>query len=314
MSFAKSRWSRRDFLGTAIATAGYLGVGSPVRAAKAATLITKPIPSSGERLPVIGLGTNNYSVDATEELTQRRAVIGRLVSSGCKVVDTAPAYGRSEIVVGQLLESLDARDDVFLATKVTTSDRDGAEGRAMIEASFDRLQTDRIDLLQVHNLTGTATLLPILAEMKEAGRIRYYGVTTSRAEQHTEMFELMGQHPLDFIQIDYSIENGAAAERILPRAAEKGIAVLINMPFGGRRGGNLFGETRGRELPGWAREIGISSWAQFMLKYVVAHPSVTCAIPGTHRPEHAADNFSAASGILPDAQMRERMRAHWETL
>jgi aryl-alcohol dehydrogenase-like predicted oxidoreductase len=311
MATFDSHLTRRRFIaGTALAACAV----APWRAAVARTdapLITKPIPSSGERLPVIGLGTNNFSVEAADEIAQRGQVLERLIASGCRVVDTAPAYGRSESVIGELLASLEARDRVFLATKVTTSDDAGAEGRAMIARSFDALRTDRVDLMQVHNLLGAEVMLPILREMKAAGRIRYVGITTSRQEQHERMVELMNTHPLDFIQVNYSIEDDAAAARVLPLAADKGIAVLVNMPFGGRRGGNLFGSTRGRELPEWAAEIDVASWAQYLLKYVVSHPAVTCAIPGTHRPEHARDNVAAARGSLPDAATRARMLAYW---
>ena len=312
MSHDSRSWSRRRFFRSAALAACGLAVGRAATASpEQMPLILKTIPSSGERLPVVGLGTNNYSVESPDDLAQRRAVLERLVASGCSVIDTAPAYGRSEIVIGQLTAGLGIRDDVFLATKVTTTDADGTEGKAMLAQSFEGLRTGRIDLVQVHNLLGAEVMLPILREIKDDGRIRYVGITTSRQEQHDTMVELMQSHPLDFIQVNYSIDDDAAAAQILPLAADKGIAVLVNMPFGGRRGGNLFARTRGRELPGWASEIGVTSWAQYLLKYVVSHPAVTCAIPGTHRAEHARDNFAAARGSLPDAVTRERMLAYW---
>ena len=232
---------------------------------------------------------------------------------GGKVIDTAPAYGRSEVVVGELLADLGNRDRYFLATKVTAPDGDLAKGRAMLEESFRRLRTPRIDLVQVHNLDGVDVLMPVLREAKDAKRIRYIGVTTSRAEQYPRMLEVMRRHALDFIQVDYSIDNRAAAEEVLPLAQERGVAVLINMPFGGRRTGNLFPKLAGREVPRWAVDAGAASWAQFLLRYVISHPAVTCAIPGTHRVGHLEDNMRAGRSELPDRAMRTRMEEYWAT-
>lgn len=310
--------SRRQALqagiATGVAAAVHGALGMTAESGGVAPLIGKAIPSTGERLPVVGLGTNNYSVTSAEDLAPRREVLQRMPDLGGKVIDTAPAYGRSEVVVGELLADLGNRDRYFLATKVTAPDGDLAKGRATLEESFRRLRTPRIDLVQVHNLDGVDVLMPVLREAKNAKRIRYIGVTTSRAEQYPRMLEVMRRHALDFIQVDYSIDNRAAAEEVLPLAQERGVAVLINMPFGGRRTGNLFPKLAGREVPRWALGAGAASWAQFLLRYVVSHPAVTCAIPGTHRVGHLEDNMRAGRSELPDRAMRTRMEQYWVTL
>jgi len=280
--------------------------------AAALPLNTRAIPSTGERLPVVGLGTNAYSVSAPEDLQSRREVLEALPGLGGRVVDTARAYGESEVVIGRLLEEIGNREELFLATK-TPIRGDVSQGDAVVEESFRRLRTDTIDLMQIHNLHGLETLMPVLRAWKEKGRIRYIGVTTSSDDQYEAMLQAMRQHPLDFIQVDYSIANRGAAEKILPFAQERGIAVLLNMPFGGRRGGNLFARLEGKPLPGWAADIGVTSWAGFMLKYVVSHPAATCAIPGTTRLSHLQDNLRAARGRLPDAGMRRKMERYWDS-
>ena len=313
-----TRLSRRQALqagvAACLAAAAHRSLGAADAPGSIAPQVGKTIPSTGERLPVIGLGTNNYSVTSAEDLASRREVLQRMSDLGGKVIDTAPAYGRSEIVVGELLADLGNRDRYFLATKVTAPDGDLAQGRAMLEESFRRLRTPRIDLMQVHNLDGVDVLMPALREAKEAKRIRYIGVTTSRAEQYPQMLSAMRRHALDFIQVDYSIDNRAAADEILPLAQERGIAVLINMPFGGRRSGNLFPKLAGREVPEWAVEAGAASWAQFLLRYVVSHPAVTCAIPGTHRVAHLEDNMRAGRSELPDRAVRTRMEEYWASV
>jgi len=312
------RLSRRQALragvAACLAAAAHRAFGAIDAPGSVAPQVGKTIPSTRERLPVIGLGTNNYSVTTGEDLAPRREVLQRMSDLGGKVIDTAPAYGRSEIVVGELLADLGNRDRYFLATKVTAPDGDLAQGRAMLEESFRRLRTPRIDLMQVHNLDGVDVLMPALREAKEAKRIRYIGVTTSRAEQYPQMLSAMRRHALDFIQVDYSIDNRAAADEVLPLAQERGIAVLINMPFGGRRSGNLFPKLAGREVPEWAVEAGAASWAQFLLRYVVSHPAVTCAIPGTHRVAHLEDNMRAGRSELPDRAVRTRMEEYWASV
>jgi aryl-alcohol dehydrogenase-like predicted oxidoreductase len=307
------RQALRSGVAACVAAATRRGFASPADAG-ANLLITKPIPPTGERLPVIGLGTNNYNVTSAEDLALRREVLRRMAELGGKVVDTAPAYGRSEIVLGDLMAELGNRDRFFLATKVIAPDGDLARGRAMLEDSFRRLRTQRIDLMQVHNLDGVDALMPALREMKDARRIRYVGITTSNDEQYPQMIEAMRRHALDFIQVDYSIDNRAAAAQILPLAQARSLAVLVNMPFGGRRSGNLFRRLADRELPPWAAEAGARSWGQFLLRYVASHPAVTCVIPGTHRVAHLEDNQGAARGALPDTAIRKRMEEFWATV
>jgi aryl-alcohol dehydrogenase-like predicted oxidoreductase len=275
-------------------------------------LLRKPIPSSGELLPVIGLGTNNYSPTTPEERASRKAVLERLTASGASVIDTAPAYRASEATIGELLEEIGNRGKAFIATKVTAQGGTREEGVAMLEESRRRLRTERLDLVQVHNLVGTGILLPLLREQVAEKRIRYVGVTTSRAPQYPELLALMRAERLDFVQLDYSLGNRLAAAELLPLAQERGIAVLVNLPFGGRRDGNLFSKVKGRPLPDWAATIGASSWAQVFLKYVVSHPAVTCAIPGMTRVANLEDNLGAARGALPDATLRARMERWWD--
>lgn len=320
MSTPEHRFSRREAIAAGVATAiavaqsgGALAAASTSKEARKASAInTRAIPSTGERLPVVGLGTNNYSPTNPEERAARLAVVEQLPKLGGTVIDTAPAYRQSEAVLGELMDEIGNRERIFLATKVTAADGDRAKGVAMLEESFRRLRTERIDLLQVHNLMGVDVLMPVLAEWKKAGRIRYVGVTTSDAPQYPEMLATMRRHTLDFIQVDYSIANRGAADEILPLAMERGQAVLINMPFGGRRDGNIFRHVAGKALPDWAREIEAASWAQFCLKYVVSHPAVTCAISGMTKVSHLEDNLGALRGPLPDAAYRKRMEALWD--
>ena len=295
-------------LGVAAALGGCAATPSAARGA----LLRRRIPSSGELLPIIGVGTNNYSPTTPEERAARRAVLARLTDAGASLIDTAPAYRDSERTIGELLAEIGNRKSVFLATKVTAQSGERAEGIAMLEESRRRLRSEVLDLVQVHNLTGARVMLPVLREWQAQRRIRYTGITTSSASQYTEMLDLMRSEPMDFIQVDYSIANRAAAREILPLAAERRIAVLINMPFGGRRGGNLFPRVRDRALPDWAAEFDATSWSQFFLKYVVSHPAVTAAIPGTTKVENLDDNLGAARGRLPDATQRARMEAWWD--
>lgn len=274
-------------------------------------LITRAIPSTGEKLPVVGLGTNRYGVATADELAARREVLRRLPELGAKVIDTAPAYGTSEEVIGRLLGELKNRDRVWLATKVTALSGRADDGRKMLEESFRRLRTRRIELVQVHSLNGVAEMLPVLREQKKAGRLKYLGVTTSRDEQYTDLLEVMRRERLDFIQVDYSIANRNAADKILPLAAERGMAVLANLPLGR---GNVLSKVKDRPLPDWAAQIDATSFAQVFLKYVISHPAVTVAIPGTTKVEHLEDNLGAARGRLPDAEMRTRIEKFFDAL
>jgi aryl-alcohol dehydrogenase-like predicted oxidoreductase len=282
--------------------------------ASALPLILRTIPSSGEKVPVIGLGTNNYSVTSPEDIALRREVLSRMPELGGTLVDTAPAYGRSEEVIGQLVAEIGNRNKLFFATKVTAPNNDLAVAKAMLEESFRRLRTDRIELIEVHNLMGTDVILPTLLEMKAAGRIKYVGATTSNDSQHQAMADTMRRHRLDFIQVNYSLEDRESAATLLPLAQERGVAVLLNMPFGGRRGGNLFSRVGDKQLPPWAAEFDAASWPEFFLKYAVSHPAATCAIPGTTKLSHLLDNQRAGRGRLPDAKMRKRMEEYWDSL
>jgi aryl-alcohol dehydrogenase-like predicted oxidoreductase len=220
------------------------------------------------------------------------------------VVDTAPVYGAAEPTLGALIERIGHRETLFLATKVSIQGREA--GVKQIEQSFENLRTRTIDLIAVHNLRDTAAHLETLRKLRESGRIRYVGLTTSFDRQYPEFEAVMKRETLDFIQVDYALDNRNAGERILPLARERGIAVMINLPFGR---GRLFNATKGRPLPDWAREIGCTTWAQFFLKYIVSHEAVTCAIPGMARPEYVDDNMQAATGRLADAAMRRRMES-----
>jgi len=275
-------------------------------------LTTKAIPSTGERLAVIGVGTNNYSPSTPEERTARRDVLAGLTAAGAAVIDTAPAYRQSEAVIGELLADIGNRKQAFVATKVTAEGGNLAAGVASIEESKKRLRTDVLDLVQIHSLNGVEVLFPHLNDLKRKGQIRYIGVTTSSGSQHDALVRLIKTQPLDFIQVDYSLGNRAAADAVLPAALEKRVAVLVNLPFGGRSDGNLFSRVAGQDLPDWAGEIGAQSWSQIFLKYVVSHPAVTVAIPGMTKLAHLEDNLGAARGRVPDASMRARIEKYWD--
>lgn len=314
--------SRRDALrhllgmGTALAAGGTRALaaepwwreGAEGAALLRAELLSKPIPSSGEHLPLVGIGTaRRYDVASGEaELAPLRDILRQLPDLGGRLIDTAPSYGRAEDVIGQLLSEVGNRNRIFLATKVGQGRAGRAEGIAEIERSRERLGTDRFDLLQVHNLGGVAEMLPVLREMKAAGSIRYLGVTTTSPQQYPELAALLQREPMDFVQVDYAIDNREVEERILPLALDRGVAVLTALPFGRGRVFEAFGEER---VPEWAAELGIATWAQFALKYIISHPAVVSAIPGTSRPEHLLDNLGAAQGSLPDEATRRRMAA-----
>jgi len=308
--------TRREFLRGCVGAVAATALPAALMAADdhaAGALLTRPIPSSGEHLPVIGLGTNAYSVTDPAEIAKRRAVIARLLAIGAKVIDTARAYGDSELVVGRILEDLRARECVFLATKTPIEGELGDPAEIVAE-TFRRLGTDTVDLLQIHNMHGVDELLPTLRRLKDEKRVRYIGATTSRDEQYPALLAAMRTHPLDFVQVDYSIGNRNAAADVLPAAADRRVAVLVNMPFGGRRDGNLLRKLGNRPLPPWAGDIGADSWAQVLLKYVLSHPAVTCAIPGTTSVTNVEANLRAARGPLPDAAMRRRMEDDWDKL
>lgn len=301
-------FSRRDVLRLGLATGTGLALGFPSLLQAQDTLLTKPIPSSGERIPLIGIGTaRRYDVASSEaELAPLRDVLRTFPTLGGKLIDTAPSYGNAETVVGNLMTELGIRDDIFLATKVGAGRQGREAGLAEMERSLERLQTDRIDLLEIHNLAGTAEMLPVLREWKQEGRIRYLGITTTSKNDYEELAGFMRSDELDFIQIDYAIDNRSAEELILPLALDRGIAVLTALPFGRGRVFEAFGDTA---LPQWAIDLGIETWAQFSLKFNISHPAVIAAIPGTAQLDYLQDNFNASRGELPDAATRQQMAA-----
>jgi diketogulonate reductase-like aldo/keto reductase len=292
--------TRRALLGLMMAAAA-----RPARGEEP-SMLQRPIPSSSESLPAVGLGTwRTFDVGAARaERGPLEDVLGRFVALGGRVVDSSPMYGTAESVVGDLAAGLGIADKLFLATKVWTSGRDA--GIAQMETSLRRFRARRLDLMQIHNLLDWRTHLATLRAWKEGGRIRYLGVTHYTSSAYDELERVLRAEPLDFVQVIYSLGERAAERRILPLARERGIAVLVNRPFSE---GGLFQRVRGRPLPAWAAEFDCASWAQFFLKWILAHPAVTCAIPGTSRPEHLVDNMAAGRGRLPDAATRERMTA-----
>jgi len=278
----------------------------PASAGAASAMLQRPIPSSGEAIPAIGLGTwRTFDVGGSPaERAPLEEVLQRFVALGGQVVDSSPMYGAAESVLGDLGAALAVTDRLFLATKVWTSGREA--GIAQMEQSFQRLRVRRLDLMQVHNLLDWRTHLRALRAWKQAGRIRYLGVTHYTASAYDELERVLRSEPLDFVQVNYSLGEREAERRILPLARERGIAVLVNRPFSE---GGLFRRVRGQALPAWAAEVGCTSWAQIFLKWILAHPAVTCVIPATSRPQHVLDNMTAGTGALPDAATRDRMAA-----
>jgi aryl-alcohol dehydrogenase-like predicted oxidoreductase len=307
-------FTRREALAmtAGLGAAAALGIASAGAATAAAKpLLTRPIPRTGERLAVVGLGTSivfDIGDDAAQR-AERRAVIETLVAGGARLIDTAPSYGAAESVVGDLLAGLKVRDKVFVATKVRATTRERAI--AEMQQSQRRLRTEKIDLMQIHNVgfvdrDEVAAQLALLREWKERGVFRYIGVThsQSQARANERLIEIMRTEKLDFIQVNYSMAERSVEQRLLPAAAETGTAVLVNLPFARAR---LFRAVRGKPVPAWAAEFDASTWGQFFLKYILASEAVTCVIPGMDKPEYVVDNLNAARGRLPDAATRRRM-------
>jgi aryl-alcohol dehydrogenase-like predicted oxidoreductase len=301
--------TRRELLQIASGTSLSFSLGWNPLFAGTDTVITRPIPTSGEAIPVVGIGTNRYRTGNDQDNAALRETLRIFHDLGGTMIDTAPSYRSSENILGQLISELKIRDDLFLATKVELSDRDGALQR--MSASLEKLQTDSLDLVQSHSMRGAENTLPVMREWQQDGRVRYVGITTSRNNEFPRMLDLMNQQKLEFIQVNYSLANREAAQKILPLAIDKGIAVLVNLPFGR---GKLFSVLKDHTLPDWTEDFDCHSWAQFLLKYVVSHPAVTCAIPGTTKPHHARDNFSAALGRLPDAALRRKQEQFFDAL
>ena len=292
-------WNRRQVIAGGVA----LGLLPGIARGESERMLTRPIPATGEQLPVIGLGTYEvFDVASTEdEIGTRKAIVDKLVASGGSLLDTSPMYNRAEEVIGDVIRAGTGRDDLFLATKVWTDGR--AAGMRQMQESADLMRTDVIDLMQVHNLRDTAVHMETIREWQAAGRIRYNGLTHYTASAHGALAQEMEAFEPQFIQINYSLGEREAEDRILPLARDLGIAVLVNRPF---QAGRLFSAVAGRELPAFATEFA-DSWGQFFLKFIVSHPAVTCVIPATSKPHHMEDNLGAGFGPMPDAAMRKRM-------
>ena len=304
-------FSRREVLalGAGIGAAAVLPFASSFAAA--GPVLSRPIPRTGERLPVVGLGTAvvfDIGEDAARR-AERRAVIQALVEGGGRLIDTAPSYGAAEDVLGDLLSAMGARDKVFLATKVRATGRD--ESIAEMRQSLKRLRTGKVDLMQLHNVGDAATDLRVLKEWQQQGYTRYLGITHFQSGAYDRLAQVIRREKPEFVQLNYSLAERSAEERLLPLAADTGTAVLVNLPFGR---GRLFSAVRGRHLPDWAKEFEANSWAQFFLKYLLGNEAVTCVIPGTDKPEYMLDNLGAGRGRLPDPAMRTRMVHFWNSL
>ncbi|HAA92524.1 MAG TPA: aldo/keto reductase [Rhodospirillaceae bacterium] len=303
-------FNRKEFLKLTTATA--LGTSLPAMPALSAKKIrTKKIPKTGEELPVIGVGTSRvFDIrDEPDAFPSREEVLRLLFEAGGSVIDSSPMYGSAEGVVGDLLAKMGDRAKAFIATKVWTDGQ--REGIAEMNESFSLFKTQKIDLMQVHNLVDTRTQLKTMRAWKDEGRFRYLGITHYVPEAIDDVIAVIEREPLDFLQMMYSLDEPEAANRLLPLCQEKGIAFLANRPFAR---GSLFRMTRGLELPGWAKEFGIDSWARFFLKFVIAHSGVTCAIPGTDKPKYMTDNLGAGYGPLPDAKMQAKMLKFYRSL
>ena len=300
--------NRREFTRAGLGAASIAAFGPALAGTQ--DIIRKSIPSSGEKIPVVGLGTNRYGVDKTEALrAPLRQALSKFHQLGGTLIDTAPMYRSSESVLGDLISELGIRDELFIATKTDVSS--AAENHEQMADSARKLKTDTIDLMQVHNLLGWKTAFPVMREWQQEGRIRYIGMSTSRASQYEEFEAVLRKEKMDFIQINYSLEQREAAERIMPLAADRGVAVMINRAFGG---GRIFDNVGSQPLPEWAREFGCASWAQFLLKYAIGHPAATLSIPGMTKVHHVEDNFGAAHGRLPDAEERRRQELFFDAL
>jgi diketogulonate reductase-like aldo/keto reductase len=307
----QAQFSRRDAVhrlafGAAAAATGSLK--KWMTAIQSEAIISRAVPSSGERLPVIGLGTwQTFDVgSSTSDRATLREVLQTFADVGGRVIDSSPMYGSSEVVAGDLMAALSPRPKLFVATKVWTSGKD--RGIQQMEDSMRKLRAPAIDLMQVHNLVDVETHLETLADWKRAGRVRYVGITHYTASAHDALVRVVESHrrAIDFVQVNYSVGEREAERRLLPVARERGVAVIANRPFAA---GNLFRRVRSLPLPSWAREIDCESWAQILLKFVVSHPSITCAIPATSRVDHLRDNMRAAFGRLPDEALRRRIVA-----
>ncbi len=311
MKQADHELARRRFLQRVAALAGGMLLPRAHASNTAPVVITKPVPGSGEQLPVIGMGTSRTfdAVGNPEAVGALAGVLQAFFVNGGRLVDSSPMYGSAEQVLGQLLPTVGGSPELFSATKVWTDGRDS--GVRQMEQSRRFWGVERFDLMQIHNLRDWRVHYPTLKEMKAAGRVRYIGITTSHGRDHAELQSVLKRQPFDFVQFSYNIADREAERALLPLAADLGLAVIINRPFAR---GSLFQRVKGRPLPGWAAEFDCASWGQFLLKYVVSHPAVTCAIPATSKVKHMVDNMGAGMGRLPDPAMRRRMEETFRTL
>ena len=274
-------------------------------------MLTRPIGRSGERVPVVGMGSSNtFDVgEAEPERAPLLEVLRELTAAGGSVIDTSPMYGRSEAVLGDLVARLGLRPKLWIATKVWTDGREA--GVRQIEASMGALQASRLELLQIHNLRDWRVHLPTVRALRDADKVKFVGVTHYRADAHAELERVLAAERFDFVQVNYSLAEPQAAQRLLPFCADRGIAVMVNRPFAD---GAMFAQVRDRPLPPVANEIGAASWGQYFLKWILGHPAVTCVIPATSKPKHMRDNALAGIGLLPDARQREQMERDWLTI
>jgi diketogulonate reductase-like aldo/keto reductase len=267
--------------------------------------LSRTIPSSGETIPVLGLGTwQTFDVRSAADRAPLEQCLAEFSTVPGGMIDTSPMYGRSEDVIGELMTKLGVRDRLFVATKVWTSGK--KRGVDQMEQSMKKLRVSRVDLMQVHNLVDAATHLETIRAWKQEGRIRYIGVTHYTAGHHDDVVRVLESEPVDFVQINYSVAEREADRTVLPLAADRGIAVIVNRPFGG---GNVLGRLSSKPVPSWSSDIDCSTWAQLLLKYVISHPAVTCVIPATSKVDHLRDNMRAAHGPMPDAAMRDEIVA-----
>lgn len=300
--------SRRHFIQRSATLLG-LAAAAPLLpsfafASEPSQLLRRKIPVSDEMLPVIGLGTSRtFNVTPNEAgINPLDLVMRNFINGGATLIDTAPSYGTAEAVTGLLLKRIDTQRKAFLATKLSATGRDN--GLAQFNSSLEKLQTDKIDLLQVHNLQDTATQMKLMRELKEQGKIRYTGITHYLESAHDDLLAALKQHKPDFVQLNYSIGERNAEKHLLPYCADNGIAVLVNRPF---MRGQLLSKVKGQSLPGWAIDTDATSWAQLLLKFILAHPAVTAVLPATSTPRYVTDNIKAGMGRLPDEALRERI-------
>lgn len=311
-----SMFTRREWLALTAGASTALALDS-IQLVAQRQVLTRGIPATGEQLPMVGLGSSaTFSqVARTEDVTALREVFKTLVDQGGTLFDTAPGYGASEEVSGRIVNEMKIADKLFWATKVNVARQGGpadpAAARTQIEASFSRIKRAKIDLIQVHNLGDVPTQLAILKELKQQGRVRYIGVTTTFDQQYDELISIMRREPLDFIGVDYAVDGREVEATILPLARDRRIGVLAYAPFGRTR---LFRRVGDRPLPDWAKEFDASTWAQFFLKYVISHPAVTATTPATSQAKNMLDNIGGAVGRLPDEAIRRRMAAFIDAL